>query len=143
VRLLIIHGANLNLLGEREISVYGKTSLNDINNILIKIAKVNKIRLKIYQYNSEEKIINCLHKYRKKVNGIIINPAAYTHYSYAIRDAIAAIKIPAIEVHLSNIKEREDFRKISVIADVCLTQFMGEGINSYIKAIDYFNRLFF
>lgn len=136
-RILIIHGPNLHLLGIREKEIYGNLSLKQINSIIKKYAESKKVKLKIYQSNSEGEIIDILTENIYWADFIIINPAAYTHYSYAIRDAIKAVNIPAVEVHLSDITKRESFRKKSVIKDVCIKRFYGEGINSYIKAIDY------
>lgn len=136
MNLLIINGPNLNMLGIREPNVYGSNTYQDLENFLYALAKEYKINLEVFQSNSEEKIIEKLHEaYFKKVDGIIINPAAFTHYSYAIFDAIKAINIKTVEVHLSNIYEREDFRKINVIKDACVKSFYGKGFNSYKEAL--------
>ena len=118
--ILVIHGPNLNLLGEREPEIYGSKTLHDINNEIANFAKELKLLTKIYQSNSEGKLIDFIHENRKWADGIVINPGAYTHYSIAIRDAIASVNLPAIEVHLTDIMKREDFRKVSVISDVCV-----------------------
>lgn len=136
-KILIIHGPNLNFLGTREIDIYGKLTLEELNSIIKDYARKNKAKVKIFQSNCEGRIIDIMAKHIKWADFIIINPAAYTHYSYAIRDAIKSINIPVIEVHLSNIYKRENFRKISVIKDVCASRFYGEGVNSYLKAIDW------
>lgn len=134
-RILVLHGPNLNLLGEREPEIYGRMNLLQLNRTLRKFAVSQKVSLKIFQSNEEGVLINYLHKYRRWAHGVVINPAAYSHYSYSIRDAIASINIPAVEVHLTNIKKREKFRRISVIAPVCISQISGLGWNSYIKGI--------
>ncbi|MFA6618594.1 MAG: type II 3-dehydroquinate dehydratase [Candidatus Neomarinimicrobiota bacterium] len=136
-RICVIHGPNLNMLGHRDKSQYGTLTLDKLNKLIRKKAEALDLDLVIYQFNSEEKIIKTLHSQRNKSAGIIINPAAYTHYSYAIRDAIELLKIPVVEVHLSNIYEREDFRSISVTKEVCDTQFYGKKEDSYLEAISY------
>ena len=145
MNILVVNGPNLNLLGIREPNIYGVDTLSDIENWINDELRVRKIELQWYQSNHEGKIIDRLHRaMHDKNDGIIINPGAYTHYSYAIRDAIAAISIPTIEVHLSDIKSREKFRQTSVIQDVCLKQVSGLGKNGYLEAINalekYFNR---
>jgi len=137
MNILIIHGPNLHLLGKRKKEIYGKTTLKELNKILNDFASKNKINLKIFQSNSEGEIIDIITKNMKWANFIIINPGAFTHYSYAIRDCIEAVEIPTIEVHLSNIMKREKFRKKSVIKDVCIKQIYGKGIDSYIEAINF------
>lgn len=137
----IINGPNINFLGIREKSIYGDFSYNEVVDYIVNYGKSKNIKLNIFQSNSEGAIIdeiqNC---YFEKVDGIVINPGAYTHYSYAIRDAISSVMIPTVEIHISNIYEREDFRKISVIKDVCIKQIYGKGIEGYIEAIDYINQ---
>ncbi len=130
-KILIIHGPNLNLLGKREVSIYGKVNLGEINLKLKELAKTLKLSLTIVQSNHEGEIVDLIGKSPKKYNAILINPAAYTHTSIAIRDAIAAIDIPVIEVHLSNIYSREDFRHTSLISAVAKGQICGFGIESY------------
>ena len=137
MNILVIHGPNLHLLGIRKRELYGTKTLKELNQILIDFALKNKIKLKIYQSNSEGAIIDIITKHMKWANYIIINPAAYTHYSYAIRDCIEAVNIPTIEVHLTDITKREKFRKKSVIKDVCVKQIYGKGIDSYIKALKF------
>ena len=112
MRILIIHGPNMNLLGKRDKKIYGSATLEDINNILYTKAKELKLEIEIFQSNCEGEIINKLHQViDSEIDGVIINPGGYTHYSIAIRDAIEVLDIPVIEVHLSNIYSREDFRK--------------------------------
>jgi len=135
-KILVIHGPNLNLLGTREPEIYGKMTLKDINGLLQKEAKLKNANIKAVQTNSESEIITQLQKARGKFDGIIINPAAYTHYSYAIYDTVLAVGIPTIEVHLSNIYKREEFRRKSVIAPACLGQICGFGYRSYLSALN-------
>jgi 3-dehydroquinate dehydratase-2 len=130
-KILTIHGPNLNILGKREPEIYGYVTLDEINNNLRKLAGIYQVELTIIQSNHEGVIIDALHDAMNWADGILINPGAYTHTSYAIRDAIAAIKLPAVEVHLSNIYAREGFRHSSVIAPVCVGQISGFGWKSY------------
>jgi len=132
-KILVIHGPNLNLLGKREPGIYGKTTLKQINAELLKIAKKHKVSLTIKQSNVEGKIVDLITK--AKFAGLLINPAAYTHTSIAIRDAIAAIGIPTIEVHLSNIYSREEFRHKSLISPVTKGTILGFGPKSYILGL--------
>jgi len=137
MKVLIIHGPNLNLLAKRDISIYGNYTIEDINNQLILKAKELDIEVEIFQSNSEGMIIDKLHStIKEQIDGVIINPGGYTHYSISIRDAIELLDIPVIEVHLSNIYAREDFRKHSVIAPVCKGQISGLGIFSYLLALE-------
>lgn len=136
MKILVIHGPNLDLLGKREPDVYGKATLDEINSNLKKLAKKYKVELEIFQSNHEGDIVDRIGKSTKeKVDKIIINPAAYTHTSVAIRDAIAACDIPTVEVHLSNIYAREDFRHTSLIAPVAVGQISGFGPESYYMAL--------
>jgi len=135
-KIIVIHGPNLNLLGEREPGVYGNDSFDSINAEIAEKAKSKGFEIEIFQTNLEGGIIDMLHEARLTFDGVILNAGAYTHYSYAIRDAISAIKIPVVEVHLSNIHAREEFRHISVIAPVCVGQIAGFGKNSYMLAVD-------
>lgn len=130
-KILVIHGPNLNLLGKREPGIYGTTTLKQINAELLKLAKKNKVSLKIIQSNVEGEIVNAIGKNKTRFDGILINPAAYTHTSVAIRDAILACAIPTVEVHLSNIHTREEFRHKSLITPVAKGTIMGFGANSY------------
>jgi len=135
IKILIIHGPNLNLLGEREVDLYGKTTLDEINRSLKKLAHEEAVEIKIIQSNSEGEIIEAIQKAKEKAKAMVINPGAYTHYSIAIRDAIASVNIPAIEVHLSNIYAREEFRAQSVIAPVAVGQISGFGVESYLLGL--------
>tara|TARA_Y100001970_G_scaffold81884_1_gene103709 strand:+ start:9582 stop:10019 length:438 start_codon:yes stop_codon:yes gene_type:complete len=135
MRYLIINGPNLNLLGSREPDVYGDETLHDIQKWLSKKLKSNKYSFQWIQSNHEGEIIDFIHDAVGKVDGIVINPGALTHYSYSIRDAISSVDIPTVEVHLSDINKREAFRKISVIKDVCIAQISGLGKNGYLEAV--------
>jgi len=135
MRVLVINGPNLNLLGEREPAIYGNNSLEAINAELAGKAAGAGIEIEFFQSNGEGEIIDRLHAARLDKDGVILNAGAYTHYSYAIRDAVAAIKIPVIEVHLSNVNGREEFRKNSVIAPVCKGSIAGFGKYSYSLAL--------
>lgn len=136
MKILVIHGPNLNLLGEREEEIYGSTRLEEINSNLTRLAKEKGAEIQIVQSNHEGEIVDQIGQSRKEVDCMIINPAAYTHTSVAIRDAISAIKVPVIEVHLSNIYKREDFRQKSLLTSVCEGQISGFGANSYYLALD-------
>lgn len=136
MKILVIHGPNLNLLGEREPDVYGKVTLKAINEQLKKMAKEFKVELEIFQSNHEGDIVDRIGEAReKKMHAIIINPAAYTHTSVAIRDAIKASGVKTIEVHLSNIYSREEFRHTSLISPVAQGQISGFGAESYYLAL--------
>ncbi len=135
-KVLVIHGPNLNLLGERETSVYGNESFEDINRQIAAKAAELGLDCETYQSNHEGSIIDKLQMIRKTFDGVVINAGALTHYSIALRDAISAIKIPCVEVHCSNIYDREDFRSKSVIAAVCAGQICGFGKHSYMLALE-------
>ncbi len=134
-KILVVNGPNLGLLGEREPNVYGKTTLKQLNLLLEKEAKRLHVQLKIFQSNWEGAIIDFMTAERKWADAVIINPGALTHYSLALRDCLSAIGLPAIEVHLSNIAAREEFRRNSVTAGVCRGQIAGLGVKSYILAL--------
>ncbi len=136
VKVLVIHGPNLNLLGLREPEVYGSITLEEINQRLRAHAADKGIELRAFQSNHEGAIIEAIHQAVGWADGLVINPGAYTHYSYAIRDAIAAVGLPAVEVHLSNVQAREDFRHLSVISPVCLGQIAGFGWHSYVLGLE-------
>jgi 3-dehydroquinate dehydratase-2 len=135
LKILIINGPNLNLIGIREPDIYGSESLSDIENWLNDQPEADGHSITWFQSNHEGELIDFIHGAMGNVGGIVINPGAFTHYSYAIRDAIAAINVPTVEVHLSDINTREDFREISVIKDVCLDQISGLGKIGYLKGI--------
>ncbi|MBR0484673.1 MAG: type II 3-dehydroquinate dehydratase [Oscillospiraceae bacterium] len=134
-KILIMHGPNLNLLGEREPGIYGDTNFETLNQQLTEYAKFMNFEAEIFQSNHEGALIDKLHEARKEFAGVVLNAGAYTHYSYAIADAIKAIKIPVIEVHISNIFARDEFRSKSVIAPVCAGSISGLGTMSYKLAI--------
>jgi len=140
--ILLLHGPNLNLLGTREPDVYGTMNLDDINAEVTALGKELGADIKAFQSNSEGALIDFIHEHRD-ASGIVINPAAYTHTSVALMDAIKAVGIPAVEVHLSNIHSREEFRKTSLIAPACIGQISGFGAFSYILGVralvDYLN----
>ena len=135
-KILVIHGPNLNLLGTREPDVYGSVTIDDINRDLNKAAKSKGISLEIMQSNHEGDIVEKIGGSKGKFDAILINPAAYTHTSVAIRDAISAVNIPTIEIHLSNIYAREEFRHTSLIAPVAMGQVSGFGKMSYLLGLD-------
>src|SRR5665648_186224 len=135
IKIGIINGPNLNMLGKRDQKIYGKVSLKEINHKIESFAKKEDIEITIKQSNFEGEIIDSIQHFSSQVDGLIINPAAYTHYSYAIADALRDCPIPKIEVHLSDIFSREDFRRKSVTAAACIEQIAGFGYQSYILAI--------
>ena len=135
-KIRIINGPNINFTGIREKNVYGTESFDEINRIALEKANELNLDLDFFQSNHEGSIIDYIQScYTDGIDGIIINPGAFTHYSYAIRDAIASVMIPTIEVHLSNIHKREDFRRKSVTAEVCTGQISGFGANGYVLAL--------
>jgi len=134
-KVLVIHGPNLNMLGKREVEVYGMTTLDEINESIKEEVKRYELEVEIFQSNHEGEIVDKIQSALGRFDCIIINPGALTHYSIAIRDALAAVKIPAIEVHLSNIHAREEFRHKSVIAPVAIGQIVGFGPESYMLAV--------
>jgi len=136
--ILVLHGPNLNLLGEREPQHYGKQTLEDIDQVLKTIASAKSIKLETMQSNSEGDLVNKIQSLQKdKVDFLIINPAAYTHTSVAMRDALSAVKVPFIEVHLSNVYAREPFRHHSYFSDIAVAVISGLGADGYIAALNY------
>ncbi len=134
-RILVIHGPNLDLLGRRQPEIYGTFSLDEINKQLKKLAEKENIKIEFLQSNHEGEIVDAIGAARGKFDALLINPAAYTHTSVAIRDAIGAVDLPAVEVHLSNIYAREQFRHTSLIAPVARGQICGFGIDSYLLGL--------
>lgn len=135
-RVLVLHGPNLNLLGTREPEIYGYTTLDDINEMIAARAAEAGVETAFFQSNHEGDLVDAIQQANHKFDYIIFNAAAFTHYSIAIRDAIAAIDVPVIEVHLSNIHKREEFRHTSVLAPVAMGQISGLGVESYLAALE-------
>lgn len=135
MKIIVIHGPNLNLLGVREPEVYGTTTLSDINDTVSSLAGELEIDVEFFQSNHEGEIVDVIHRAGKEADGIIINPGALTHYSYSLHDALKAVKIPAVEVHISNIHAREAFRRNSVTAAAAAGIISGFGPNGYLLAL--------
>ena len=137
MKILVMNGVNLNLTGKREKSVYGTETLDEINAKITAFCKENGDNVEFYQSNIEGELVNKLHEayLNKGFDGIVFNAGAFTHYSYALRDAIAAIDVPVVEVHMSNVHAREEFRQKSVLSEVCKGVVCGFGANSYLAAI--------
>ncbi|MDD4760256.1 MAG: type II 3-dehydroquinate dehydratase [Bacteroidaceae bacterium] len=140
-KVLVIHGPNLNMVGIREPGIYGNIGIDAINEKIMSHAHELELECTIFQSNFEGAIIDKLQQSRTEFDGVVLNAGAYTHYSIAIRDAIAAIDIPVIEVHLSNVHKREEFRHTSVIAPVCVGGIYGFGKNSYLLALNALSTL--
>lgn len=138
MKLLVINGPNINFLGIREKGIYGTTDYNTLVDQLLKKAKQEGHQLEVYQSNYEGGLIDKIQEaHHNGTEGIIINPGAFTHYSYALRDALGSVEIPKIEVHISNVHKREEFRHSSVTAPVCTGQVVGLGLKGYLLAMDY------
>ena len=136
-RYLVLNGPNLNMTGIRERGVYGTGTLEDIHGEIRALAEELGVEVDFYQSNYEGALIDQLHAAHEGYDGVILNAGAYTHYSYAIRDALASVDIPKVEIHISDITSREEFRKISVTAPVCNRQIYGQGLDGYLQAIDF------
>ncbi len=136
MRLLVINGPNLNLLGIREPEIYGDKTLSSLEDDILTYCGKRNIEVKFFQSNHEGTIVDKIQSSLGEFDGIIINPAAYTHTSIAIPDAIKAVGVPAVEVHLTNIASREDYRRVSYTKEVCIGQFAGEGFAGYLRAAD-------
>ncbi len=134
--IFVVHGPNLNLLGEREPAVYGTLTLDELNAKIREHGRARGCEIRTYQSNHEGRLLDALQRARRWAKGIVINPGAYGHTSYALRDCIAGIKIQTVEVHLSDVEAREPFRRISTIADVCIAKISGWGPQSYLNGID-------
>ena len=137
MKILVINGPNLNMLGIREPSVYGNETYQDLCDLINRHCDEKGIEVKIFQSNHEGEIVDEIQKALNTFDGIVINPAAYTHTSIAILDALKAVSIPTVEVHISDVSKREDFRQISFVRQACAKSIIGHGFNGYIKAIDY------
>lgn len=139
--ILVVNGPNLNLLGERKPEVYGREGLKTVEENLEELAEDLEEEVKFFQSNHEGEIIDFLHENRDSAGGVLINPGALTHYSYSLRDALEAIGLPAVEIHISDIENREDFRKNSVVEPVAIEQITGQGLEGYEigfrKLVDY------
>ena len=135
-KVLILHGPNLNLLGTREPEIYGRITLDEINRRLKEAASTNDVEIRALQSNSEGTLVDAIQDAMAWADGIILNPAAYTHTSVALRDAIAASRLPVVEVHLSNVHAREEFRHTSMTAPVCVGQISGFGWRSYLLGLE-------
>ena len=137
MKILVINGPNLNMLGIREPSVYGKETYNDLCEMINAYAVKNNISVEIYQSNHEGDIVTKIQQAYGNFDGIVINPAAYTHTSVAILDALKAVSIPAVEVHISDVSKRESFRQISFVRVYCAKTICGKGFDGYLEAIDF------
>ncbi len=135
-KLLLIHGPNLNLLGAREPGIYGTVGFEEINTRMKRVAEEHGAELRVFQSNSEGPLVDAIQGARQWADGIVINPGAYAHYSIAIRDALAAVKLPTIEVHLSNIHAREEFRHRLMLTPVCVGMICGLGWRSYLYRVE-------
>ena len=140
IKLLLLNGPNLNMLGTREPEIYGAETLEELVNSIRDYANGKEIELRDYQSNIEGELVTAIQESRHWADGILINPGAYTHYSIAIRDAISSIDIPVVELHISNVHAREEFRHKSVLSAVCLGVIAGFGRNSYFAAVDALDR---
>jgi 3-dehydroquinate dehydratase-2 len=136
-KFLVLNGPNINMLGIREPGVYGTGSYQDLEDLVRKTARELKVKVTLQQSNSEGQLVTWIQEAYGKYDGIVINPAAYTHYSIAILDALKAVKLPAIEVHISNVHQREEFRHHSVTAPACVGQIVGLGLTGYALALRY------
>ena len=138
MKILVLNGPNINMLGIREKDIYGSQDYNSLVNLIEKYAESKNIEVEIKQSNCEGKLVTLIQQaYFDKVDGIVINPGAYTHTSIAILDALKAVNIKTVEVHISNVEESEEFRKISYVSLYCQKRIIGHGLNGYLEAIDY------
>ena len=141
MKILVINGPNLNFLGIREPSVYGKQDYNYLVNMIRKKAAAENFEVECFQSNHEGAIIDRIQEsYFDGTEGIVISPGAFTHYSYAIRDALASVAVPKVEIHISDISQREEFRRVSVTKEVCDMQICGHGLDGYLEAIDFLRK---
>jgi len=135
-KICVLHGPNINLLGTREPEIYGRDTFDEMNRKIKEHARARELEARIFQFNSEGEIIDAIHDAMNWADAILINPGAYTHYSYAIRDAISAVRLPTIEIHLTNVHAREEWRRHSVVSPVTSGQIVGFGTMSYLLALD-------
>lgn len=140
MNILVVNGPNLNLLGTREVGIYGNKTYKDLVDMITDYATKNAFHVEIYQSNHEGGIIDILHENYRRFDGLVINPGAYSHYSYAIYDCLKAIDIPAIEVHISDVTKREPFRKTLITKEACKAMISGHGLDGYIEAIDILSK---
>lgn len=138
MKVLVVNGPNLNMLGKRDKNIYGTFSYEDLVKMIEDWGKKNGVEVEVFQSNHEGEIVDRLH--RLDFDGLVINPGAFTHYSYAIRDALEILKVPKVEVHISNIHRREEFRRKSVTAEVCDGQISGLGVCGYLLALEYIKK---
>ena len=136
MKIMVINGPNLNMLGIREPDIYGRTTYRDLCQLIENHCREKGAEVEIYQSNHEGDLVDKIQSTYKTFDGIVINPAAYTHTSVAILDALKSVNIPAVEVHISDVSKREDFRQISFVRSACIATVMGEGFNGYLKAMD-------
>ncbi len=136
INVLVLHGPNLNLTGFRQPELYGRKPLSDIDSDIQRVAGELSIEVRILQSNHEGVLIDTIQEHRSWANSIVINPGAFTHYSFALRDALVSVRLPVIEVHMSNVQAREEFRKESVIAPICVGTISGFGAHSYLLALN-------
>ena len=139
-KILLLNGPNLNLLGEREPEIYGQTTLAELEHLVHKRAAELGAKIRAFQSNHEGALIDELHRARGWADGVIFNPGAFTHYSYALRDAISAARLRVVEVHLSDVEKREPWRRVSVIAEVCAHRIAGKGAQGYLDALEWLVR---
>lgn len=137
MKILVLNGPNLNMLGIREPNIYGKSTYRDLIRLIKRHAKDNKIAVKCYQSNSEGRLVSAIQKAYRRYDGIVINPGAYTHTSIALLDAVKAVGIPTVEVHISDPDKREEFRKVSYIRKAAVKTVAGKGFDGYLEAIDF------
>lgn len=136
MKISVINGPNINMLGIRQTGIYGESTYEDLTNIILDYSKEKNFQVEFYQSNHEGEIVDYIQSIYKKFDSIVINPAAYTHYSVAILDALSSVSIPYVEVHISDIANREDFRKISITGHYAICTVKGKGFNGYLEAID-------
>ena len=137
MKILVINGPNINMLGIREVNIYGRDTYENLLNLIDQVAAEDNIEIEEFQSNHEGDIVDKIQKSYKKIDGIVINPAAYTHTSVAILDALKSVSIPTVEVHISKVSEREEFRQINFIRNYAMKSFEGYGIEGYKRAIIY------